>query len=80
MTDREIVLDALASGEAFGLELAQRILATHKVVFSPGRLYPLLRDLEDEGVITSEERDGWWNQLRGRRPRVYYRIKEGRTT
>jgi PadR family transcriptional regulator PadR len=60
--------------EGYGLQLIERIktLTKGKVVFSQGNVYPVLRELERAGLVTS--REGEVTEARGGRPRIYYRI------
>ena len=70
MTKREAILTVLAQGEAYGQEIRERAAALD-VKFHQGNLYPLLRDMEAEGVLASREGDPV--PERGNRPRRYYR-------
>ena len=49
-------------------------LRRHGYAISPGTLYPLLHDLEDQGLLLSEQRTE-----RGRVLRYYRATREGRT-
>jgi DNA-binding PadR family transcriptional regulator len=49
-------------------------LAHHGYKISPGTLYPMLHRMEDEGLLTSEQR-----VLDGRAVRVYHATETGRT-
>lgn len=76
---RTALLQALISKEGYGLELIERVrtLTQGKVTLLQGRVYPLLRDLERDGLLRSYE----GNPLpeRGGRPRRYYELTaEGR--
>jgi len=53
--------------ERYGYDLISR-LADHGLEIEQGTLYPLLRRLEEQGLLTSE-----WN-VEGSRPRRYYQI------
>lgn len=71
---RLALLQALAAGDNYGLGL---IDAVHKTTrgrlrIVQGRVYPVLRRLEDEGLIKSY--DGKPRAERGGRPRRYYRL------
>ncbi len=73
------LLQALLTGEGFGLELQQRIeeRTNGRTRLSPGTLYPALRELERDGLVESFE--GETVPERGGRPRIYYRLTgEGR--
>lgn len=62
------VLGALKT-EGYGYSLRQR-LAERGLEVEQGTLYPLLRRLDDEGLLESD-----WN-TDGSRPRKYYRLSE----
>jgi PadR family transcriptional regulator PadR len=55
--------------EQYGYSLAQR-LADHGLKIDQGTLYPLLRRLEEQGLLDSE-----WS-VEGPRPRRYYRLND----
>jgi DNA-binding PadR family transcriptional regulator len=57
---RAALLLALQEGPAHGYELGQRLLRASAGAWqpSPGSIYPTLQTLSDEGLVTSEERDG----------------------
>ena len=57
---RRLVLAALQEGPAHGYDLMQRLEAQSGGLWrpSPGSVYPLLQLLEDQGIVSSEERDG----------------------
>lgn len=63
------LLLVLRNGPAYGLELMR---ATG---FGPGTVYPILRKLEVDGLVTSEERYEEASDVRGGRPRIYYRLR-----
>jgi len=71
---RTVILQALIRGEAYGLEVADRVATMTKgeTKLGPGRLYPTLRALEEEGLLRS--RIGEPEPERGGRPRVYYSL------
>jgi PadR family transcriptional regulator PadR len=76
---RTAILQALISKEGYGLELIDRVrdMTKGKVVLLQGRVYPLLRELEREGLLRSY--DGPPLAERGGRPRRYYELTaEGR--
>lgn len=54
-----LVLALLARGETYGYELIQRIeeLSDGRIVWSANRLYPLLHDLENRGLVAAKWRD-----------------------
>lgn len=72
-TPRNAVLVALAAGEGFGIELADRIrtVSGGVVDLTSGSLYPLLRKLESDGLITHREE---LDPDRGDRPRNIYSL------
>lgn len=66
------VLGALRTGEGYGYSLQQR-LTGKGLDIEQGTLYPLLRRLDEQGLLESD-----WN-VEGSRPRKYYRLSpEGR--
>lgn len=73
------LLQALLEGDSYGLELIERIKAATngRVRLVQGRVYPALRALEQDGLLT-----GYWSEAlpeRGGRPRRYYALTaEGR--
>lgn len=68
---RTMILWALMEGEAFGLEVRERIEKRGAQV-PEGTLYPTLRRLEREGLLRA--RDAAGPAARGGRPRVYYKL------
>jgi len=76
---RTAILQALVSGESYGLEVIQRVstMTGGKVRLLQGRVYPVLRQLEADGFLRSW--DGEPVPERGGRPRRYYELTaEGR--
>jgi DNA-binding PadR family transcriptional regulator len=76
---RSALLQALIRGEGYGLELIERVatLTNNRLSLSPGRAYPVLRELEAEGFATSSKSEPL--PERGGRARIVYRITaEGR--
>ena len=71
---KDAILEVLIRGEAYGLEVARRIAdrTDGTTQLRPGRLYPMLRSLEQEGLV--ESRRGEPDPRRGGRPRVYYKL------
>ena len=71
---RVALLQALMEGESYGLEIIERVRAASrgKLVLLQGRVYPVLRELEAEGMIAGF--DGEPQPDRGGRPRRYYRL------
>lgn len=73
------LLQALLTEDGYGLELIDRVKERTggKVVLGQGSIYPALRDLEREGLISSYQSEPL--PERGGRPRIYYRLTgEGR--
>ena len=71
---RFALLQALIGGESYGLELIERVRTNTygEVRLLQGRVYPMLRQLEAQGLIESFE--GTPLPIRNGRPRRYYRI------
>lgn len=74
VTAKAAILQALVDGEAFGLEIIQRVnqRTVGRLHLGQGSLYPALRALENEGLVRSREADPL--PERGGRPRRYYRL------
>jgi PadR family transcriptional regulator PadR len=73
------LLQALIQGDSYGLELIERVREATggRTVMMQGRVYPVLRELESDGLL--ESYDGEPMAERGGRPRRYYKITaEGR--
>lgn len=73
---RPLVLSILAEGESYGYEIIQRVreLSDQQIEWKDGMLYPVLRRLEQQGLIKSE-----WRLSEAGRKRRYYHLKlEGR--
>lgn len=76
---RTALLQAFIRGDSYGLEVIERVkeLTNGKLVLMQGRVYPVLRELELEGLL--ESYDGDPLPERGGRPRRYYKLTaEGR--
>jgi len=76
---RAALLQALISGDGYGLELIDRVRERTKgrIRLHQGSIYRALDALEDEGFVKSYE--GEPIPERGGRPRIYYRLTaEGR--
>jgi PadR family transcriptional regulator PadR len=69
-----ILLQVLMDGEAFGLQVISRVeeRTGGKLRFAQGTVYPALRQLEREGLLTS--REGAPLPERGGRPRIFYAL------
>lgn len=73
--DRRLVLVVLADGPSYGLRVDDAVRRRFDVSLGHG-VYPILRQLEREGVLRSyEQRDPDADASRGGRPRVYYEIQ-----
>lgn len=77
--NRWLLLEALLRTEGlkgYGLQLAEEVSKATRgsVVLSQGALYPELRDMERDGLVTSYEADPL--PERGFRPRRYYRLTD----
>lgn len=72
-SSRPIVLSILANGESYGYEIIQKVrtLSNGQIEWSDGMLYPVLRKLDQEGLLISE-----WRVSETGRKRRYYRINE----
>jgi len=67
-----LVLSLLEQQDAYGYALIKRIreLSADRIAWSDGMLYPVLRRLEAQGLITSS-----WHGAAGGRRRRYYRLE-----
>ena len=72
-TTTPLVLSLLDGEELYGYALIKRIhaLSDERIAWSDGMLYPVLRRLESQGLITSS-----WRQAETGRRRRYYRIQQ----
>lgn len=70
-SSRPMVLSILAGGESYGWEILQRVrlLSGGRIEWSDGMLYPVLRRLEQEGLV-----EGEWRTVESGRRRKYYRL------
>ncbi|HUJ09021.1 MAG TPA: PadR family transcriptional regulator [Verrucomicrobiae bacterium] len=66
-----IVLDVLRHGPSYGYGIRKRIFeqSKHTLDWQDGTIYPVLRHLEEQGLVTS----AWQGPKDGRRRR-YYRL------
>ena len=66
-----LVLGLLSRGETYGYEIIQQIqdLSDGRIVWTANRLYPLLHDLENRGLVSAS----WRNEGSGP-GRKYYRL------
>lgn len=74
VTAKTALLQALVQGEGYGLELIKRVTARTMgaIALHQGSIYPALRELEREGLVTSRESEPL--PERGGRPRIYYKL------
>ena len=71
-----LVLASLCKGDCYGYALIKEVqeLSGNRISWSDGMLYPVLRRLENQGLISS-----YWQKADTGRRRRYYRIeKQGR--
>lgn len=66
-----IVLSILDDGQTYGYDLIKQIsrLSDQTIRWTPGKLYPLLHDMESEGLLEST-----WRTASTGRERKYYGI------
>ena len=71
-SSRPIVLSILSQKESYGYDIIKTLKArsNDQIEWKDGMLYPLLRKLENEGLIES-----FWKTADNGRKRKYYRIK-----
>jgi len=71
---RTAILMALIQGKGFGLELIDRVKdrTKGKIALHQGSVYPLLRAMEDEGLLKSWDDEP--SDVRAGRPRRYYEL------
>lgn len=74
ITAKAALLQALIQGPGYGRELIDRVKkrTNGSVVLGPGSVYPALRDLEQDGLLESEEGEPLVE--RAGRPRRYYKL------
>lgn len=70
-----LLLTLIESGEAHGYAIAERLRTASEGTFdlADGTIYPALRRLSDNGLLTSR-----WRDENGRRRRVYSLTAKGR--
>lgn len=68
-----LILSVLAQGETYGYEMIRKVkeLSDGKLDVGEGTLYPLLRKLEERGIVETQ-----WRQAPNDRQRKYYRLKQ----
>ena len=66
-----IVLDVLRDGSSYGYGIRKRIFEQSNATldWQDGTIYPVLRHLEKQGLVTSD-----WQGAKGGRRRRYYRL------
>lgn len=65
------VLASLREGEAYGLDIARRLVADGILMGGEGTLYPLLARLRKAGLVTTS-----WRESDAGPPRRYYAITD----
>ncbi len=70
-----MILSILNRGESYGYAIIQelRSLSDSEIQWTDGMLYPVLRRLEKQGLVSSE----WQKAESGKRRRYYYLRKAG---
>jgi PadR family transcriptional regulator, regulatory protein PadR len=70
---KPLILSILTDGESYGYEILQKIktLSKGEILWKDGMLYPVLRRMEDNGLIKSE-----WRIMDSGRKRKYYFLQE----
>ena len=68
-----LVLSILCQGDGYGYALIKKIkdLSGERIAWSDGMLYPVLRRLEAQGLISS-----YWSVADSGRRRRYYRLEQ----
>lgn len=77
ISSRTALLRALSRGPGYGLQLIERIAAATSghLVLNRGRVYVVLHQLEEAGLVVSHEREEVVpGRLGGGRPRRYYEL------
>jgi PadR family transcriptional regulator PadR len=74
VTTKAALLQALIRGPGYGLDLIERVrtLTSGGIELHQGSIYPALREMEREGLLTSYESDPL--PERGGRPRRYFKL------
>ncbi len=74
ITAKAALLQAFVQGESYGLELIERVAqkTRGRIKLGPGSVYPMLRSLENDGLVRSW--DGQPVPETGGRPRRYYEL------
>jgi len=68
-----MILSVLSRGESYGYAIIQEIktLSDNEIEWTDGMLYPVLRRLESQGLLTSQ-----WRVGESGKKRRYYRIRK----
>jgi PadR family transcriptional regulator PadR len=68
---RPLILSVLARQDSYGYQIIQfaHDFSDGSLDLKPGVLYPILRRMENDGLI-----DGYWQHVEGERKRRYYRL------
>lgn len=76
LTARAAILFALSTGEAYGMEIIERVvhMTSGAVVLLQGSPYPALHDLEEEDLVSGRMVEP--ERGRGGRARNYWRLTE----
>jgi PadR family transcriptional regulator, regulatory protein PadR len=67
-----IILSVLKKGDSYGYEIVRMVkeLSKGDIKWKEASIYPVLKKLENEGLIRS-----YWNVQEGQRPRKYYSVE-----
>lgn len=68
---KPIILSILKNGDSYGYEIVQKVkeITNGKITWKEASIYPVLKKLEDSGMIKS-----YWKVNEGERPRKYYTL------
>jgi DNA-binding PadR family transcriptional regulator len=72
LTTRGVLLQVLRGGPGYGLELIRRVVQAAGLRISEARVYPVLKALEEQGLVRSVRLTP--RGRRGGRERVYYHL------
>ncbi len=69
------ILSLIREGKAYGYDIMKKLSQAESETLSiePSTLYPLLRRLEEKGIL-----EGRWSDSSGKRRRLYFITKEGK--
>jgi len=67
-----IILSILKQGDSYGYEIVQKVkeLTNGEIKWQEASIYPVLKKLENQGMIKS-----YWRVQEGERPRKYYTLQ-----